>query len=168
MFCALITFPFAAGSAVGVAAFLLREVLGFSAVVLDAMYRSITYSSVANLRNTKKARSPHDEGEGPRSFPRYPPIGIDVYGTPGLKPGQPSSGCGPGGRLGAQALPRLDSGVVNRCLGRPNDVDGRVQRIGPVTPAVARPQALAEAALGVVGSERVAAGARDQCIHRML
>jgi hypothetical protein len=51
-------------------------------------------------------------------------------------------------------------------LGRPDDIDGRIEGGRPVAPAVARPQALAEATRGVVGSKRMTARARDQCIHR--
>src|SRR5471032_173969 len=58
IFCALITFPFAAGSATGVAAFLLRDVLGFSAVVLEAMYRLITYSSAPTSEIQKRQGLP--------------------------------------------------------------------------------------------------------------
>src|ERR1700723_2378627 len=52
MFCALIVVPFAAGSAGGAPAFFVREVLGFSAVVLEA----ITVQSPIRARQPQKCK----------------------------------------------------------------------------------------------------------------
>src|ERR1700685_2789136 len=140
MFCALIAVPFAAGSAAGAGGFLLRGGFGFSRRRLGSHVPFNHLFERANVRNAKKARSPHDEGEGPRSFPRYPPIGIGVHVTPGAKPGQPSSGGVPGPGSGAQARPGFYGYVTDRCLGCPNDINGRIKGGRPVTAAMARSQ----------------------------
>lgn len=72
---------------------------------------------------------------------------------------------GPAGS-GAQASPAGEVRVGDRRLGRPDDVDGRIEGGEAVAAAMTRPQALTEAALGIVGGESMAAGARDQGIHR--
>lgn len=67
------------------------------------------------------------------------------------------------------ALGGRDCGrVTGRFLRRADNIDGRIERGRPIAPAVAPAQALAEAAISIVGSERMPTRARDQCIHRTL
>jgi hypothetical protein len=67
--------------------------------------------------------------------------------------------------LGAEAV-GWGYRITSRQLGRPDDVDGGVEGGGPVAAAVTRTKPLAKASLGIVGGERMAAGARNQGIHR--